>query len=544
MPRKFLFFLILTLAVLGTNRSLSRARAGLSHDAKDATLSSISGMILDETGQPVAGATVRIQATTNSTISGDDGTFLLDDLDDGVPLTVSAWKQDYYCAKLEGVIPPASSIILTLRLYQTDDNPSYEWIPPVGINSCYSCKPGVTDIWLANDLHARSGSNPRFLSLYNGSDISGIELVPPGYKLDFPATAGNCANCHAPGAAVDAPFTTDMNLLNGIDQEFGIHCDFCHKVADVYLDPATNLPYSNAPGVISMDIRRPFPDTSRYQLFFGTFDDDNVPEEDTNLPLIQKSQWCAPCHQFSFWGTPIYQSYREWLESSYPENGIECQTCHMPSDGILTNVAPGMGGVERDPLTINAHTMPGAANAELLQNTVELSVTAQAAGPTVTIRVTLMNTGAGHHVPTDHPGRQMILEVLARDSSGELLNQVGGEAIPSWGGDSAGFPGKAFAKILRDVYSGEYPVISYWKQTNIISDNRIPALGSDTTNYVFLIPYTGETINVDVKLVFRRNYQVEMDARNWAEPDILMEEFEQTLSISPLWRTWLPLLNR
>ena len=29
---------------------------------------------------------------------------------------------------------------------------------------------------------------------------------------------------------------------------------------------------------------------------------------------------------------------------------------------IMTNVAPGMGGIERDPLTLYAHTNPGAAS--------------------------------------------------------------------------------------------------------------------------------------------------------------------------------------
>ncbi len=216
---------------------------------------------------PVAGATVRIQASANSTLSAADGTFTLTGLTEGVPVTVSAWKENYYCAKVEGVIPPASSVTLSLRLYQTNDNPDYEWIPPTGSNSCYSCKPGVTQIWLDNDAHARSGSNPRFFSLYNGTDITGTNVITPGYKSDFPGTAGNCATCHAPGAAVNAPFTTDMNLLSGIDRDFGVHCDFCHKVADVYLNPATGLPYPNAPGVISMDIRRPFPEVASLPAF-------------------------------------------------------------------------------------------------------------------------------------------------------------------------------------------------------------------------------------------------------------------------------------
>ena len=534
--RNWLFFGLIALVMFGLGFLSSSVTASPS--------ASVSGVVVDEQGSPVAGATVRIQATSNSTLSGLNGAFTLNNLTEGITVTVSAWKETYYCAKVEGVMPPASGITLTLRFYQTNDNPDYEWIPPTGVNSCYSCKPGVTDIWLNNDLHAKSGTNPRFFSLYNGSDITGTEVITPGYKLDFPGTAGNCANCHAPGAAIDAPFATDMNLLTGVDRDFGVHCDFCHKVADVYLNPSTGLPYPNAPGVVSMDVRRPFPDSSRYQLFFGTFDDDNVPLEDTNLPLIRRSQWCAACHQFSFWGTPIYQSFNEWLESPYPQYGVECQTCHMLPDGVMTNVAPGMGGVERDPLTIHAHTMPGAANETLLQNTVDMTVTAQAIGGTVTVSVTLTNTGAGHHVPTDHPGRHMILTVAASDGDGQALHQVGGDIVPEWGGAQADLPGKTFAKVLKDALSGEYPVVSYWKQTFIVSDNRIPAMDSDTSTYLFAVSQTGGEITLTVQLLFRRNFQAEMDARGWNSPDILMKQIQTNIIAAPYWRVFLPGISR
>ncbi len=542
--RKWLVCVSIALTIFGVTLALYAASARPAVSASGLSPGNIEGMVVDEGGNPVAGATVRIQATVNSTLSGPDGGFTLDGLAEGNPVTISAWKEAYYCAKAEGVTPPASGITLTLRLYQTNDNPDYEWIPPTGANSCYSCKPGVTDIWLNNDLHARSGTNPRFFSLYNGTDITGTTVISPGYKLDFPGTAGNCATCHAPGAAVDAPFTTEMNLLAGTDREFGVHCDFCHKVADVYLNPATGLPYPNAPGVLSLDVRRPFPASPRYQLFFGTFDDDNVPEEDTYLPLIAKSQWCAACHQFSFWGTPIYQSYQEWLESPYPQLGVECQTCHMPSDGIMTNVAPGMGGVERDPLTIHAHTMPGAASETLLQNTVSMSVTTQTVGNTVVVTVTLTNTGAGHHVPTDHPGRHLILTVAAMDGGGQPLFQLQGGIVPQWGGAQAGLPGKAFAKVLRDAITGEYPVVSYWKQTLIVSDNRLPAFGRDISVYRFAAPPGGGPVTVDVALLFRRVFRAEIDARGWDAPDILMETAHNDLSAQPWWVCYLPLVTQ
>lgn len=502
----------------------------------------ISGVVVDEAGAPVAGATVRIQTTTNSTTSHLDGSFTLQGLSEGVPVTVSAWKDLYYCAKVEGVLPPASPVTLTLRLYQTNDNPAYVWEPPTGAISCYSCKVGVTQIWLDNDAHGRSGSNPRFLSLYNATDITGTAIITPGYQLDFPGTAGNCATCHAAGAALDAPFTTNMNTLPELDQNFGIHCDFCHKVADVYLNPSNGLPYNNAPGVISMDVRRPFTDTQNFQLFFGTFDDDNVPEEDTYLPLIEKSQWCASCHQFSFWGVPIYQSFKEWLVSPYPSLGIECQTCHMPSDGVLTNVAPGAGGLERDPLTIHAHTFPGAASEALLQNTVLLTATTQLELNSLQVSLTLTNTEAGHHVPTDFPGRQMLLLVEAHDSQANHLPLLSGSTIPTWGGEQASLPGKVYAKILQDVVSNEYPVVSYWKQTRLLSDNRLAAFESDSSSYLFALPPASQPVTVTVRLLFRRSFIEDMDARGWGMADILMEEITVPVSIPPSWHVYLPLM--
>jgi hypothetical protein len=495
----------------------------------------VKGIVVEQGAGPIAGATVRIQAASNAATSGSDGTFTLSGLKEGVPITVSAWKHKYYCAKVEKVIPPASGVTLTLRLYQTDDNPKYQWILPASNDSsvvtCATCKSGVTKIWLDNDAHARSGNNARFLSMYNGTDISGKPGVPPGFIQDFPGTAGSCANCHAPGQALDAPFTTSMNALTGVNQTFGVHCDFCHKVAGVYLNPATGLPYDNVPGVLSMDVRRPFPETARYQLFFGTFDDDNVPEEDTNLPLIMKSQWCAPCHQFSFWGTPIYQSFKEWLESPYPKMGVECQTCHMPSDGVMTNVAPGMGGVERDPKTIHAHTMPGAASTALLQNTVKMTLTAKFAAGSVVATAAITNDRAGHHVPTDHPARNMILLVQATDEKGKALAFAEGSLVPVWGGDLANRPGKGYAKILRDALSGQSPVASYWKQTFIESDNRIRAFATDTSSYTFkILPETKKAI-VTARLIFRRAFKALGDQKAWAVPDITMAEASSELQI-------------
>jgi len=415
----------------------------------------VSGVVVDAEG-PVAGAVVRQQTTTTSTVSAADGTFTLTGLPEGITVTITTWAESYWPSGVQ-VVPSQSGVTLTLIHHPAGDNPAYPWLTsipdpesPIGCGHCMVAFPQ----WVAN-AHGLSGVNPRFFSLYNGTDVTGTTTISPGYKLDFPGTAGNCATCHAPGAAANEPFTADMNELAGVEQE-GVFCDYCHKVADVYLNPATDLPYPNMPGVQSMQLNRPPTDT---HMFYGPFDD--VTRRVSYLELEKKSQFCAPCHQFSFWGTPIYESFDEWLESPYPAQGIECQTCHMVPTGVDYFVFPEKGGLIRDPALIASHLQPGAADEELLQNTVSMTVSAQQVMGHLRVTVTITNTDAGHHVPTDFPGRHMILAVTATGGQGQALSLQGGPTVPDWGGAQAGQPGTAFAKVLHDAQTGESPVVSY-----------------------------------------------------------------------------------
>jgi hypothetical protein len=162
----------------------------------------------------------------------------------------------------------------------------------------------------------------------------------------------------------------------------------------------------------------------------------------------------------------------------------------------------------------------------------------------VEVEVAITNTEAGHHVPTDFPGRHMILTVEARDGEDQALPRHSGSMVPPWGGAEAGLAGKAFAKVLRDVESGEAPVVSYWKQTLIESDNRIAALESDVSAYAFTAPAGGGTVTVTAELVFRRAFQDVMDERGWDTPDIVMEERGVVLTLGPRWEVYLPIVLR
>jgi hypothetical protein len=491
----------------------------------------------------VAGATVRQKTTTNVTTSGSDGSFTLTGLSEGITTTITAWQQGFLVGWAD-VVPPQDGVVIAIKRHYTVDNVDYAWFPsnePEEPISCINCMVANPQ-WQAN-AHANAGTNPRFFSLYNGTDVQGTTTVAPGYKLDFPGTAGNCATCHAPAAAVRGLRTfaaADMNDLQGVEQE-GVFCEFCHKVGDVYLDPATGLPYENAPGVLSMRLYRPETGGAE-QLFFGPFDD--VTRRVSYSPVEKTSQFCAPCHQFSMWGTPIYESFREWLESPYPDMGIECQACHMTPTGIDYFVFPEQGGQIRDPQLIASHLQPGASNVELLQNTVVMTLDAEQVADRLRVTVAITNTEAGHHVPTDFPGRHMILLVTAAGGQGQSLPLRSGPAVAPWGGEYAGRPGKAYAKVLQDVVTGESPVVSYWKQTLIESDNRIAAFETDVSTYDFALPEGGGQIEVEATLLFRRAFQSLVDQRGWDAGEILMEEEHLVASAAPWACIYLPMMAR
>jgi len=536
MNKHAIWFVILSL-ILGSLMWLWQAGAAAKQDG-----ATVSGVVVDADG-PVAGATVRMRATDNVTSTAADGRFRLVSLPEGQEIEVTAWADGYYVTSTH-VTPPVSGITLTLRPYHTMDHPNYEWVDPtagVTEGACGNCHPMIIRQW-ENNAHGGAVSNPRFFSLYNGTDMSGTTQVAPGYLNDFPGTAGNCANCHAPGAGIDGYLTVNMNDVRDVITA-GIHCDYCHKVGGVYLNPATESVYPNAPGAQSQRVLRPPADDN---IFFGPYDD--IPDPDTYLPTMTQSRFCAPCHQFSFWGTPIYESYNEWLASPYAQADITCQDCHMPPTGDTYFALPEVGGLEHPPERIPSHLQPGASDVELLQNTVSMTVSAQQIVDTLRVTVTITNTDAGHHVPTDFPARNMILLVRATDDQGRELEQVAGPTVPAWGGigpdpnDYAGRPGKGYAKVLRDVVSGEAPVASYWKQTLIESDNRIPALVADTSTYEFQAPARGGAIEVEVKLIFRRAFKSLADLKGWDVPDIVMEEMTQSISLRPAFRVYLPLV--
>ncbi len=545
-------------------------------------IGTVSGIILDSAGQPLSGATVRIKATDTVSVTDADGRFTLSGFPPSSSPRITAWKDGYYIAGGSALLWDRE-VEIELTAYGRPDNTEYAWIPPaiedrsefgewlavarlaiasrvpsdklselltanleLGCRDCHGRT--IYDQWSAG-AHALGSRNPRFMTMYNGTDVDGNQspitrftvhrdygLIPlrpdssqpyygPGFKLDFPDSAGNCATCHLPTSAIEDPYDADPNEVAGVDA-MGSHCDFCHKIAAVRLDDSSGLPQENMPGVMSIELMRPAPEP---QLFFGPYDDVDV-GPDTFLPLMKESEICAPCHQASFWGVPIYESFSEWLASPYPDEGKTCQSCHMKPDGVTTNFAPGRGGVERVPETIATHGFPGAADTTLLENTAEVTVVVERTDDQALVEVSVTNTEGGHHIPTDSPLRQILLVVTATDGHGRALSLEWGPVLPDWTGDLAGTPGVYFAKILEQLWTETSPTGAYWTQTRLVEDTRLPARETSSSTYAFTAPEYGE-VNIEARLIFRRAFHELMRQKGWNIPDIIMERV--TLVVSP-----------
>jgi len=562
----YLILLMLLLALLLIGCAGHDPSGGSSHAGSGSC--SLCGVVRDAHG-PVAGAVVRIQATDTAVTSDLGGRFLFEDLRCGEPVSLTAWSPGYY---IGGGIPYSpsgrpgeSEVEILLTAHAAEDNLSYLWLPSEqfpgrgenqGCAECHSSENGgppelegllPVDEW-RQDAHGSSAVNPRFLSMYFGTDVSGRKSPPtkfsrnrdygpvplppdprrpyygPGYKLDFPDSDGNCGSCHIPIAAVGKPYGVNPADISEAAAE-GVSCDFCHKIWDVRLQE-DGLPSANRPGVLSVELRRP---EQGHQLFMGPFDD-VAPGEDTYLPLQRQSAFCASCHFGVFWDIPIYNSYGEWLDSPYsdPVEGQSCQDCHMPKRGAEYFVRPDKGGLRRDPSRISSHLMPGALDEELLQNALTMTVTVERKRDTLGVRVELVNDQTGHHVPTDSPLRHLILTVQVTDGEGRLLPRLEGPELPSWAGPYIDTSGKVYAKVLEELWTEVSPSGAYWNQTRILSDNRLPAYGRDLSRYVFSAP-ASEPLDLEVRLVYRRAFRELMEQKGWQTDDILMEQYRSRL---------------
>jgi hypothetical protein len=336
----------------------------------------------------------------------------------------------------------------------------------------------------------------------------------------------------------------------------GISCDVCHKLADVDVEKI------NFPGIFPGAVTFTRPAGPNFlQVQYGVLGD-----VDFSSPIFMRASYqpqlvaevCGTCHQdkndpdgnHTFNGVTSEPTYQEWVDSPYGNSQSSfyatCVDCHMPPSGEIYVCGMG-GGPVRDPETIRSHTIEGTTP-QYLENAVEMTMETQRLGDTIGVVVSIDNSLTGHHVPTGVTVRNMILLVEAwREGEDPLLNPLphtGSQIIHDLGGVGdpaqgyyAGLPGRFFAKVNHDA-DGNGPTF-FTEATGIQFDNRIPALGSDVTDYSFSVAGGEGNINVRARLIYRRAFRFLVDAKQWTQDghgnpleDVLPPHFGHLMEIA------------
>jgi hypothetical protein len=473
----------------------------------------IRGQVVDGAG-PLEGAHVRFRGGCRACLTDRHGRFRLPRPADSSGRILAAKEGHLIQAFAADRLPPA----LLLPRLPAEDNDAYAWVEPgpepAGADNCVNCHRPIYREWDAS-AHARSAVNRRFLGLVGGTDWHGRPGAGWNLRADNPDGVAVCTACHAPTVSAGSPAFDDLRLVRGVERR-GVHCDFCHKVADATADER-GLTF----GRFGYRLRRP----DRGQLFFGPLDDAERPGESFSLaPVYRDSRYCASCHEGVVFGVPAYTTYSEWRASPARQEGKHCQSCHMAPTGRLTNIAPAKGGIERDPWTLADHRFPGGSG-DMLRACLSVSVHLTPRGDGLLARAEVRADNVGHRVPTGFIDRNLLLVVEALDRAGKLVPLRSGPALPRVvGPEFAGKPGRLYAKRLTDEDSpGPVP---FWRPHTGLVDTRLEPRRPDKAEFSF----APGVERVRVRLLYRRFWQEVADRKGWPANEITV--VDQTWSVA------------
>ncbi len=459
----------------------------------------VEGRVLDEDG-PLATVRVRFKGSAASTHTDVGGRFHLPRPSPGRRLT--AWKEGYFIGGVERTKSPLS---IRLTRLPSEDNADYEWVDPAPntaeVHNCANCHAEIYREW-SHSGHAHSVTGQHFRNLYEGTDRHGHPGVSWGLLTQYPDGAGVCASCHAPTAT-----DYDLRKVRGVAAR-GVHCDYCHKIADV-ADGTIGLTH----GRFNLRLLRP----TEGQLFFGALDDVDR-GEDAYSPLYRDSRYCASCHEGIIFGVHVYSTFSEWQASPARRQGKHCQDCHMKPTGRMTNMAPGHGGIARDPHTLANHRFFDGSREAMLRRAIKASALFERKADGVRARVRLWTEGVGHRLPTGFVDRHLVLIVEGRSEDGRSLPPRSGPRLPApVGPDLADQPGRLYARVLQD-FEGHHPVPFWLAAPDPPPDTRLSPGQVDESVYEF----PSSLVGVRLRVLYRRFWPEVVRAKHWPDQDVLV----------------------
>jgi len=321
-------------------------------------------------------------------------------------------------------------------------------------SECRECHRSSFAEW-RDSAHAFSSqwTNPLYNAMLKWAERSG------GKEL-----TASCQTCHEPARQ----FLDEVTVPMAVVQE-GIGCDFCHSVR---LEGKTKKFLVRKDGVKAGPIKDAI--SSLHECEFSK--DHTV------------SEFCLVCHSNLSTSSDLAfcSSQQEWQEFSKIKTRIECQDCHMPTREGRTAT---LGKMRDD---IHSHDFLGGYSEKMLHSAVKLNLSAGVRGDNVYVQVIATNRGAGHYVPTGSPMRFIVLEVVVKNSKGNIIWR-------NWQSNPiAEDPGAVFMRLLESD-DGRAPVPP-WEAVRERFDQRLRP--DEPRKLVYSIPDV-DVFSIEAKLIYR-----------------------------------------
>ncbi|MES2590572.1 MAG: T9SS type A sorting domain-containing protein [Bacteroidota bacterium] len=352
-------------------------------------------------------------------------------------------------------------------------------------------------------------------------------LVNPSHSNEL---QNKCTSCHAPLGHYTSKYHGNANfgmqeLIADTLALDGVSCGACHAIS-----PNVGFTFS---GDIPYDTNHkeygPFtnPFTAPMQLYEGL-----TPVYSTHT---DKAKICSSCHTLITETADLsgnltggyfteQATYHEYLNSNFPANNINCQSCHMPKVADPIIIANGYSGLQpRTPF--NQHSFEGAnvfmlnliknnkdsldvkvtdikfdstiaaTTAMLRSKSINLDVQVESiTADTAFFKVKIENK-AGHKFPSGYPSRRAVLQFVVTDGSNDTVFKSGtfneqfrviGEN-PSFETHhntiiQSDIP-QIYEMVMGDVNFQFTSVLE--RAAHLLKDNRIPPSGFSTTAAVY-----------------------------------------------------------
>ena len=380
----------------------------------------------------------------------------------------------------------------------------------------------VVDHWQST-MMANAAKDP-----FWRAKVSHEVLLFPELKSEIESS---CTDCHAPLGFFNAKllgaseYTIEDMLADSLALD-GVSCLACHQQSDEdlarFFSGQLNIDTNHvAYGPYMSPLISPMAAETGY-----------IPEHSEH---IEDAGICGSCHtliteSLDEAGNPLDNSfveqatYHEWLNSTYTEENITCQQCHMPNlgeQGIL--IAAGYETVPRSPFYL--HQFAGA-NVQMLQilkdniDTLELNATPeefdytiqstknmlqfntlqaelsliQRTSDTAYFEVYLQNI-AGHKFPSGYPSRRAVVQFYVEDNNGDTLFESG-KYNPDFSLVEEDVPYEPHYQIIDQASQVQiYEMVMFDNENNFttilnrayvpIKDNRLVPVGFSTLHEVY-----------------------------------------------------------